>query len=237
MPDLHWTIPVARWSSWPAVAAVAPDIGFIEPMVRRRLSTLSRVALKVAHDCAANYPNVRIVFASRHGELRRTTDILRNISAGEPVSPTSFSLSVLNAMTGVFGISRGDRAAASALSAGAETLGYALLEAHAQYATDPSTPVLLVYADEPADPAYGTIEEEVHGGALAILLEDSAATARLTCARTVAIATDAPGGKGDSGTVFATQSQAVHHCLDTRTAAQWRGEHAAWAWSWHEGVA
>ena len=53
MPDLHWTIPVARWSSWPAAATAAPDIGFIEPMVRRRLSTLSRVALKVAHDCAA----------------------------------------------------------------------------------------------------------------------------------------------------------------------------------------
>ncbi|SIT48546.1 3-oxoacyl-(ACP) synthase [Paraburkholderia piptadeniae] len=238
MPDLHWTIPVARWSSWPAVAAVAPDLGFIEPMVRRRLSTLSRVALKVAHDCAADHPNVRIVFASRHGELRRTTDILRNISAGEPVSPTSFSLSVLNAMTGVFGISRGDRTAASALSAGAETLGYALLEAHAQYATDPSTPVLLVYADEPADPAYGTIEEEVHGGALAILLGDSAATGRLSCARKAVTnaATDTPQ-EAPSGTVFATQSQAVHHCLDTRTAAQWRGEHAAWTWSWHEGVA
>ena len=129
MPDLHWTIPVARWSSWPAAASAAPDIGFIEPIVRRRLSTLSRVALKVAHDCVAGSRSTRVVFASRHGELRRTTDILRNISAGEPVSPTAFSLSVLNAMTGVFGIARGDRSAASAISAGAETLGYALLEA------------------------------------------------------------------------------------------------------------
>ena len=204
-------------------------------MVRRRLSTLSRVALKVAHDCAADRPSVRIVFASRHGELRRTTDILRNISAGEPVSPTSFSLSVLNAMTGVFGISRGDRTAASALSAGAETLGYALLEAHAQYATDTSTPVLLVYADEPADPAYGTIEEEVQGGALAILL-DAAPAGRLSCSRTaIPAGSDAPPEA--SGTLFATQSQAVHHCLDTRTAAQWRGESAVWEWSWDEGVA
>src|SRR6266702_5429479 len=145
MPDLHWTIPVARWSSWPAVAAAAPDIGFIEPMVRRRLSTLSRIALKVAHDCAADRPNVRIVFASRHGELRRTTNILRAISAGEPVSPTAFSLSALNAMTGVFGIARGDRSAASAISAVAETLGYAPLEAYAQHATRPGAPVLLVY--------------------------------------------------------------------------------------------
>ncbi len=203
-------------------------------MVRRRLSTLSRIALKVAHDCAAERPNVRIVFASRHGELRRTTDILRNISAGEPVSPTAFSLSVLNAMTGVFGISRGDRTAASALSAGAETLGYALLEAHAQYATNPSTPVLLVYADEPADPGYGTIEEEVQGGAVAILL-DEAAAGRLSCSRTAVADGKAP--PEGAGTLFATQSQAVHHCLDTHAAAQWRGEYAVWEWSWDEAVA
>jgi hypothetical protein len=240
MPDLHWTIPVARWSSWPAAATAAPDIGFIEPMVRRRLSTLSRVALKVAHDCAADRQNVRIVFASRHGELRRTTDILRNISAGEPVSPTSFSLSVLNAMTGVFGIARGDRTAASAMSAGAETLGYALLEAHAQYATDASTPVLLVYADEPADPAYGTIEDEVQGGALAILLDAQTAAGQLACARTsLSMTNEAAPDETDVApdTEFATQSQAVHHCLDARGAAQWRGERAIWEWSWHEGVA
>jgi len=208
-------------------------------MVRRRLSTLSRVALKVAHDCADDRPNVRIVFASRHGELRRTTDILRNISAGEPVSPTSFSLSVLNAMTGVFGIARGDRTAASAMSAGAETLGYALLEAHAQYATDASTPVLLVYADEPADAAFGTIEDEVQGGALAILLDAEAATGQLSCARTPLSMPNEAGEaiEAATDTTFATQSQAVHHCLDTRGNAQWRGERAIWEWSWHEGVA
>lgn len=207
MPDLHWTIPVARWSSWPAAATAAPDIGFIEPIVRRRLSTLSRIALKVAHDCVGggrrgdasgvnqgdtsgstasdlHVDRVRVVFASRHGELRRTTDILRAITVGEPVSPTAFSLSVLNAMTGVFGIARGDRSAASAIAAGAETLGYALLEAHAQYATQPASSVLLVYADEPADAAYGTIEDEVQGGALAILLDDAHAQGQLTCTLT-----------------------------------------------------
>ena len=88
MPNLHWTIPVARWSFWPVAATAAPDLGFIEPMVRRRLSSLSRIALKVAHDCAAERSHVRVLFASRHGELRRTTDILRAIGAGEPVSPT-----------------------------------------------------------------------------------------------------------------------------------------------------
>jgi hypothetical protein len=272
MPDLHWTIPVGRWSSWPATASAAPDIGFIEPIVRRRLSTLSKVALKVAHDCVAE-DAVRVVFASRHGELRRTTDILRSISAGEPVSPTAFSLSVLNAMTGVFGIARGDRSAASAISAGAETLGYALLEAHAQYATQPDSPVLLVYADEPADAAYGTIEDEVQGGALAILLDGEAATGHMVCFLTRAdeqgvervgggsesVETGAAGkiGASDGGGIdrsagtsnglapnpipapasFATQSQALLHCLETGQPACWQRAGTIWHWSWHDRAA
>ena len=200
--------------------------------MRRRLSTLSRAALKVAHDCVGDdAAAVRTVFASRHGELRRTTDILRTISAGEPVSPTAFSLSVLNAMTGVFGIARGDRSPASAISAGAETLGYALLEAHAQYASDPATPVLVVYADEPADPAYGTIEDEVQGGALAILFDATAAQGQLTC--TIAHAPTS----GDAPALFATQSQAVQHCLDTHAAAVWQGADTTWKWIWHDGAA
>jgi hypothetical protein len=224
MSDLYWTLPVARWSFWPSDASVAPDIGFIEPMTRRRLSTLSRAALKVAHDCVADVPEARVVFASRHGELARTTDILQTIDAGKTVSPTSFSLSVLNTMTGVLGIVRGDRTAASALSAGNETLGYALLEAHAQYATDDSTPVLVVYADEPADAAYGHVEDDVEGGALAILLDARAPTGRLECA----MARDA----GATLASFESQSRAVRHCLETRARAQWRG----WQWCWHEGA-
>jgi hypothetical protein len=234
MPDLHWTIPVARWSSWPAAASAAPDIGFIEPIVRRRLSTLSRVALKVAHDCVAQ-DAVRVVFASRHGELRRTTDILRTISAGEPVSPTAFSLSVLNAMTGVFGIARGDRSAASAISAGAETLGYALLEAHAQYTTQPGSPVLLVYADEPADPAYGTIEDEVQGGAIALLFDSKAAAGQLVCTLSSAGGPQASEASSpEAQECFATQSQALLHCLETGRPAGWQGAGATWHWSWHD---
>jgi len=236
-------MPVARWSA--TAAAVAADISFIEPIVRRRLSSLSRIALKVAHDCVAERDRVRVVFASRHGELRRTTDILCAISAGEPVSPTAFSLSVLNAMTGIFGIARGDRSPASAISAGAETLGYALLEAHAQFAADPSSPVLMVYADEPADAAYGTIEDEVQGGALAILLDTHAAAGRLACtisgtggrsaapASTLA-ATWAPAPGHEN---FRAQSEAVQCCLDTHAPAAWQNAGTTWQWSWHEGAA
>ena len=230
-------MPVTRWSA--TAAAVTADISFIEPMVRRRLSSLSRSALKVAHDCAAGRERVRVVFASRHGELRRTTEILRAISTGEPVSPTAFSLSVLNAMTGIFGIARGDRSPASAISAGAETLGFALLEAHAQFEADPSSPVLLVYADEPADAAYGTIEDEVQGGALAILL-DTGAPGQLACTISAALrqgASEPAMGRPAVPDSFLTQSEAVQRCLNTRSAATWQNAGNTWHWSWHEGAA
>jgi hypothetical protein len=249
MHDLSWTLPVARWS---ATAAGKVDIGFIEPMVRRRLSSLSRIALKVAHDCVGHHRpqpgqqderGVRIVFASRHGELRRTTEILRSIGEEEPVSPTSFSLSVLNAMTGIFGIARGDRSPASAISAGAETLGLALLEAHAQFTVDPAWPVLVVYADEPADPMYGTIEDEVQGGALAILLDARDTTGHLSC--TLARSATLASAPLPEHRYFPTQSEAVVHCLDTHAPVAWRFMRqeretvladTTWQWSWHEAA-
>jgi Beta-ketoacyl synthase, N-terminal domain len=138
-------------------------------------------------------------------------------------------------MTGIFGIARGDRSPASAISAGAETLGYALLEAHAQLASDPSSPVLLVYADEPADAAYGTIEDEVQGGALAILLDAQAATGHLACTISGS-GTRADETRPLRGS-FLTQSEAVQRCLETQACAAWQNAGSTWQWSWHEGAA
>jgi hypothetical protein len=233
MPDLRWTMPVAYWSFWSPMSATKPDPGFIEPMVRRRLSSLSRVALKVAYDCADGQQAVRMVFASRHGELRRTTDILRGITAAEPVSPNAFSLSVLNAMSGIFGIARGDRSPATAISAGAETLGYALLEAYAQYMKHPFPPVLVVYADEPANALYGKVDNEVQEGAIAILLDAETAQGQLECTISGA---DEPGA-AESPARFATQSEALHRCLDSQQGAMWQSASANWQWRWHDGTA
>ncbi|KDB09925.1 hypothetical protein LIG30_1127 [Burkholderia sp. lig30] len=233
MPDLSWTLPVAHWSFWSSTAENAPDVAFIDPMMRRRLSSLSRMALKVAHDCVNAQPQVRMIFASRHGELRRTTDILHGIEAGKPVSPNAFSLSVLNAMSGLFGIARHDRSPATAISAGAETLGYALLEAHAQYTEQPSAPVLIVYADEPADAAYGAVEQDVQRGACALLLDaGQPAAGHLTCAVSVDETPETASARH-----FATQSEALHDCLDAGRAAAWQGAGVTWRWGWHGGTA
>ncbi|KVO69641.1 3-oxoacyl-ACP synthase [Burkholderia ubonensis] len=238
MADLHWTMPIARWTS--ISTAGVPGVEFIDPMVRRRLSRLSRLALQSAHDCTGEHRALRVVFASRHGELARTTGILESIQAADPVSPTAFSLSVLNAVTGVFGIARGDRSAASAIAAGPETLGYALLEAFAQYESDASLPVLLVYAHEPADPVYGDVDDDPESEALAILLDRRSALGHLTC--DVTARADSAGEEGTD----ATQSAAVRRCLSGQSGqsgqaghadATWQHGDSVWRWSWHAHAA
>ncbi|MBP0609982.1 3-oxoacyl-ACP synthase [Burkholderia sp. MS389] len=231
MADLHWTMPIARWTS--ISTAGVPGVEALDPMVRRRLSRLSRLALQVAYDCVGTENPVRVVFASRHGELVRTSGILAAIGAAEPVSPTAFSLSVLNAVTGIFGIARRDRSAATAVAAGHETLGYALLEAYSQYETSPASPVLLVYAHEPADPVYGDVDDDTESVGLAILLDAGEPAGHLVCE----VAEDGPSEAGATGDAAGTQSAAVLRCLSARTTASWRGQHASWRWSWHDRAA
>lgn len=252
MPNLHWTFPLANWSSWPVTGGSAPDpappnIDFIAPMLRRRLSKLSRMAVKVAHDCAREAPTVRVVLASRHGELRRSTEIINDVVSGRPVSPAAFSLSVLNAMAGVFGIARQDRAPATAIAAGDETLGYALVEAYAQYASDASTPILLVFVDEIPDACYGPMPEgDAAPSALALLFDArAAATDVLECtvepndrnadptAATSAdpVANTSAHASATSGTpMFASQCEAMQHSLMVRGAASWRNAANTWTW-------
>lgn len=124
-------------------------------MLRRRLSPLARAALHAANHCSEGLRSVRFVYASRHGELGRTLELLRNLARDEPLSPTTFSLSVLNSAAGVFAMARGDRGPATAIAAGRESFGFGLLEAYTQYRLNPATPVLFVYADSPAPAPLG----------------------------------------------------------------------------------
>jgi hypothetical protein len=210
-----------------------PQARFITPMMWRRLSSLSKIALKVAHDCVDPQQHVRMIFASRHGEMKRTASILRDIAAREPVSPTAFSLSVLNAMPGIFGIAREDRSASLALSAGEQTLGYGLLEAFAQYEEDKTSPVLFVYADEPVDAMYHVTQHESASSALALLIgaHGSQPVGRLACSMNGS--EEDPASIKEAPPPFASQHAAVRACLDTHAPSAWQN----WQWSWHDGAA
>ncbi|HWA38563.1 MAG TPA: beta-ketoacyl synthase chain length factor, partial [Burkholderiales bacterium] len=171
-----------RWAAWPPTGEglpKAPDVSFVEPALRRRLGPLARMMLHVGQECARDVPEARLVFASRHGELQYTLLLLRSLAMDEALSPTVFSLAVHNAASGLFSILRRDRSASTALAAGGETLGHALLEASCQLATEAQIPVLVVYGDAPLPGEYaryrdGEDLDDGPGCALSVLLSAEA---------------------------------------------------------------
>lgn len=217
-------VPLARWACWPApgdaAAQVTPRADFLEPAMRRRVSALARSALQVAHDCAGHLPSVRIVFASRHGELGRTTQMLLELAEGQELSPMAFSMSVLNAVAGVYSIATQDRAPATAVSAAEGTFGMALLEAGMQWADDPGSPVLLLYADEPASPVYGPVDGDLAGPLALALLLDAQATEGLFI--------DMADRRGTAST--AAQPEAFLPCLLGPEATHWTDGRQGWTW-------
>lgn len=202
---------------------MAPSLSldFVDSSLRRRLSTLAKASLQVAYECAKNLANVRIVYASRHGELMRTTSMLIDLANRQELSPMAFSMSVLNASAGVYSITRHDRSPSTAISAAESTLGLGLLEASLQLASSPTVPVLLIYADEPAPTAYGKVTGDVQCPlALGLLLDSDAAT-ELVCEI------------GDSESISSpiAQPEAFLECLSADQTITWHGEGKAWTWT------
>lgn len=219
----HWVAPIARWSSWnPRVNdSEGPDVGFIEPMLRRRLSNLAKMSLRVAQECTAGIPNVRFVFSSRHGDLTRTASMLNDLAEGELLSPTTFSLSVLNASSGLFSILRGDTTPSTAISAAESSFGYGLLESAAQFAADPTTPVLYVYADEPAPSVFGAEATTPTNGHAVALLFSRESTINLKC-RTE---------PSDQTQSTEPHSLLLLSSLIQKQAGEWHGEGKRWLWT------
>lgn len=148
-----------------------PDVDFLPALQRRRLSRLARMLFHVAWPLAEGRPAMPLVFASRHGETPRTFAILSELAQGEPLSPTQFSLSVHNAIIGLWSIQRGDTSEMTALAAEGDGFEHAALEAAALLA-EGAPQVLLVIAEEQPPAAYADwIEDVPFPYALCLLLE------------------------------------------------------------------
>ena len=174
-------LPLVSWSLFvPTNRDSRIELPFIEPLLRRRLSKLSRMALKVAYDCAHDLPSVSTIFASRHGEIHGSVAMLHDISNRNKMSPTTFSLSVHNAVLGLFSIARADRSPSSAISAGCDTFFAALQEAAVRFYRDMTKPILLIYADEILPDELAVFASSTDKGhAMALLFSQSDAAKHL----------------------------------------------------------
>lgn len=220
-------VPVVSWATWGMEGGEPsgnqPAVSFIDPMVRRRLSSLDRIALHVANACAPEGP-ARLVFASRHGELARSAALLTQLATGELPSPMNFSLSVLNAAPGLYGIARKDLSASSALSAEEATFPLALVEAAAQAWSDPDSPVVLAFADEPPPPQYQELVDTpraAHG--IGLRLDARQARVRVEMSWSA--------GSGEDEQEDAVSS--FMSCLTESERTRWTGRGHTFAWAPH----
>jgi len=174
---------VEQWLQW-ANGSLAlgsngsPALPFVKPMLRRRLSQLSKMAVKAAFECLNlendRYVAGRSVFCSRHGELTRTVGLLEALAAEEDLSPTGFSLSVHNAASGLYSIAKGDTAPSVSIAAGRDTMIEGIREAANLLALDRVNTVLVLVADEPLPSHLAQYaDEHQRSFALALLLSAS----------------------------------------------------------------
>lgn len=152
-----WTVWQKDQCQWPQEAA-APVASAIPAMMRRRMSPLSKIVVQVAATLSADEDIAYSVFSSRHGELQRTLQLLQEILAGEPASPTAFSQSVHNTAAGLFTIATKKPIPATSLAGGADGFHYALLEAFIYLNQHPDKKVLVVDFDAPLPDVYAQFE-------------------------------------------------------------------------------
>ena len=111
------------WRSWCArpVALEAgghPEARFLPSLIRRRCSPLARIALTAAFGCCGDDERAECtsVFASRHGNINESIDLLDRLAEHQALSPTTFSHTVHNAQAGLFSLAAGNHQTSSSIA-------------------------------------------------------------------------------------------------------------------------
>ncbi len=157
---------IEAFASWRATADTPkPDVSFVPPMERRRLTGVERAALSVAWQVRSE-GDIPVVFASRWGEIGVTAKLMQQFHADGEMSPAGFSASVHNATPGAFSLLTKNHAPYTAIAARARSLEAGLLEALAL-----KRPVVFVYAEEATPELYrGSFGDEQVACAVAVRL-------------------------------------------------------------------
>jgi len=125
------------------------DTSILAPMVRRRTSIATRVAITAAgRACAAagNDHQLPAIFVSSVGEMQVTDKLCRSITRQEyPLSPTLFHNSVHNTAAGYWSMATGSMASMQAMGALDDGFALGLLEAWCQLQTVTEQLLLVVY--------------------------------------------------------------------------------------------
>jgi hypothetical protein len=178
-----------KWAVWPPLQ---PDaeldlarqqelLASVPKMLKRRLSPLAKIVFCAANQCIDEHMMAPAVFSSTHGELAKSFTLLKMLEAGEEISPTVFSLSVHNAIAGLFSMAWQNKLQCTVVAPGEEGLAAAFIEAIGLL-REGAEQVLLVYYDEPLVDFYPSAPFKLstdESCALALLLAKSGEGQRL----------------------------------------------------------
>ncbi|MCP4409483.1 MAG: beta-ketoacyl synthase chain length factor [Gammaproteobacteria bacterium] len=128
------------------------DASILPPMVRRRTSNATRVAISAADracTAAGTHRKLPAIFVSCAGEMQVTNKLCRAISQQNyPLSPTLFHNSVHNTAASYWSMATGSTAAMQAMGALSDGFALGLLEAWCQLQTVTERVLLVVYDED-----------------------------------------------------------------------------------------
>lgn len=154
---------IEDWAGWSAAAHNQPTdpahnldarIGtpLLPAMLRRRLDKAGRATCEILAllDSRGDCP---LVYASRHGDVTASLDMLSGLAREENLSPARFSMSVHNAVMGVYSIARKHRGPIQALGACGDEFQALLWEAQGYLAAGYEN-VIVVFSEGDMPPEY-----------------------------------------------------------------------------------
>ncbi|ASG68884.1 hypothetical protein fh0823_20120 [Francisella halioticida] len=122
------------------------NTSLIPTNIRRRCSRSSKIAISISLP-QFNFQHIdAAVFASQHGELNNTINILKDISNNQILSPNSFSQSVHNTPSGLISAHKNLSIPFNSIAANKETFQMGLIDSITQL-QDFNTVLLTVFDD------------------------------------------------------------------------------------------
>jgi hypothetical protein len=127
--------------------------GRVPKALQRRLTPLAKAVFNAAEPCIEDDELMPVVFSSAQGEICKSLEMLKTIQAGEELSPTAFSLSVHNAIAGLFSIAYRNHQEITVIAPGQEGIAPAFIEALGML-NEGADEVLMILYDEPIADFY-----------------------------------------------------------------------------------
>ncbi|ANF57053.1 beta-ketoacyl synthase chain length factor [Halotalea alkalilenta] len=108
--------------------AAKPEAPALPAMLRRRLDATGRAACQALAELELPI-DAPLIFASRHGASSLTLNIIQELAKQMPASPAQFSMSVHNAVLGVYSIALGHHGPIQAIAASGQEIDALFIDA------------------------------------------------------------------------------------------------------------